>query len=880
MRLGGYEIASLLGAGGMGEVYRATDTVLKRQVALKVLPPDVANDPERVARFQREAEVLASLNHSNIAHLYGLEGLGGTLALVMELVEGPTLADRIAKGAVPLDEALPIAKQIAEALEAAHEQGIIHRDLKPANIKVKDDGTVKVLDFGLAKAMEPTSGIRSNPSAMTNSPTITSPALMTGVGVLLGTAAYMSPEQARGKPVDKRTDIWAFGCVLYEMLSGKRAFDDEDVSMALSKVLQRDPDFDLLPSIVPPRVSQVIRVCLRKDPKQRVADIRDVGLAFEGAFETDAPIAVAPAQTKPYGWMTAAAVFLLTTLALGATLYLRRSSGPEERLVRFSLSPPAESSRPILARFALSPDGQTIAFVARGADRVPRIYIQRMDAAEAQPLAGSDQGDSPFWSPDSRALGFSREGGLYRADLGSNPPRRLCDIPGTAIRGGTWNASGVIVFAAQAQAGGLFRVPDTGGTPVPVTTLDAAAEDAQHAGPWFLPDGRHLLFLTLAEGQTTGPIWAISLDDPSQRMRVVESAGSAAYAGGWLFYTMTAGARRLVAQPFDADHMALRGTPQPIRDGLPPANTAGYAGFAVSATGMLVVDRPRAVVHQLTWMDRTGHPVGTVGPRAEVIDFALTPDERIVAGLEIRDAGQRALWLFDGVHEHGTQLTYQERSIRPLWALDGRHVYFSLNSGQDVRLRSIVIGAAASSAFEHPGPFFSFEDMTRDGRYVVFKGLDRRIWIQAVSGEEPRSLVESPYWADYPRVSPDGRWLAYALNLPSGREIFVQPFDRAGDRTDIGKGFGPIWRDDGRELYYESADGVLMFVAIAERGNTMESGVPQPLFVVRTQGIAPSQPHNVEVAAHGQKFLVNAIVAESDNQPLEVTTNWTADLKK
>ncbi len=861
----------------MGQVYRAKDTRLKRDVALKILPDAFASDPDRVARFQREAELLATLNHPNVASIYGVEEADGTRALVLELVEGPTLADRIAQGPIPVDEALLIARQIADALEAAHERGVIHRDLKPANIKLTPDDTVKVLDFGLAKMVE-------NPVAPTSlsmSPTLSVHA--TYAGVILGTAAYMSPEQARGKPVDKRTDIWAFGAVLYEMLTGRRAFGDEDVSMTLSKILQREPDFGALPATLPGRISQALRVCLRKDPKQRVGDIRDVRLALEGAFETPASqtstIAAAPFQTKPYGWITAAVVFLLTTLALGVTLSVRRAPGTADRLTRFRLSPPAESTRPVRSAFTVSPDGQTIAFVAMRADRVRHIYIQRLDGAEARPLAGTEQGNFPFWSPDSRSLGFARAGGLYRADLGSDAPRRLCDLPGTAISGGAWSASGVIVFGTP--GGGLVRIPDTGGTPAPLTTLDTAAKEVTHAGPWFLPDGRHLLFLALASGQTSGPISAISLDNPSQRTRVVESAGAAAYSAGWLFYSTTAGGRTLVAQPFDADRLALRGTPQPIRDALPVATTAGGGNFDVSATGTLVVDRPRPVITQLTWMDRTGHAVGTVGPRATVMDFALAPDaRRVVADLQESDAAQRTLWLFDGVREQGTRLTYQEQSARAMWALDGRRIYFTRPNGQDDRLRSIAIGATASSPFEYPGPFFHFEDVTRDGRYLVFKSQKLEIWIQAVGRAERRALVHGPYAAFQARVSPDSRWLAYTLGLPSGPEVFVQPFDQPGDRIDIGSGFGPIWRDDGLELYYEGADGVVMAVAITARGETVESGPPQTLFPVHTPGNALNQPHNVEVAAHGQKFLVNAIVADSDNEPLEVTLNWAAALKK
>ena len=516
-----YDITAQIGEGGMGQVYRATDTKLKRQVAIKILPPSLAADADRLARFQREAEVLASLNHPHIAAIYGLEESAGATALVMELVEGDDLSQRIARGSIPLDEALPIATQIADALEAAHEQGIVHRDLKPANIKVRPDGTVKVLDFGLAKATEPAAG--SSPS-LSMSPTLSLHA--TQAGMILGTAAYMSPEQARGKVVDKRTDIWAFGAVLYEMLTGMRAFGDEDVSLTLSKILQREPDFDALPSTIPARVSQVLRVCLRKDPKQRVADIRDVRLALEGAFET--PVAqtatsmpvVARRRTREYlAWALAT---VATLLAVGASVLYLRAPRQTDTIVRFTVPPPAGAVRPAGAGFAVSPDSQLLAFVATGADKVSRIFVRRIDTAEAQPLAGTDRAGAPFWAPDGRSLGFGKEGGLYRVAIDGSAPRLLCSVTG-GVSGGTWSARGVIVFAARS---GLLQVPDTGGTPTPVTTLDAGAKETSHTWPWFLPDGRRLLFLALADEQSRGTIWATAIDDPA-RTRILESSGGA-----------------------------------------------------------------------------------------------------------------------------------------------------------------------------------------------------------------------------------------------------------------------------------------------------------------------------------------------------------------
>jgi eukaryotic-like serine/threonine-protein kinase len=874
-RLGVYEVTAQIGEGGMGQVYRATDSRLKRQVAIKILPPSLAADHDRLARFQREAEVLASLNHPHIAGIYGLEESAGITALVMELVEGDDLSQRIARGAISIDEALPIAKQIAEALEAAHEQGIIHRDLKPANIKVRSDGTVKILDFGLAKAMEAPAG--SSPSAST-SPTLTTPA-MTQAGMILGTAAYMSPEQAKGRPVDRRADVWAFGCVLFEMLTGQRAFAGENVVDVLSRVLQREPDFDALPPTVPARVGQVLRVCLRKDLKQRAHDMADVRLALEGAFETSVAQTTTPVPVVARGrareYLAWGLATVATLLAVGASVLYLRAPRQTDAIVRFTVPPPAGAVRPAEAGFAVSPANQLLAFVAKGADGVSRIFIRRMDAAEAQPLAGTDRAGPPFWAPDSRSLAFAKEGGLYRVALDGSDPRLLCSVPG-GVSGGAWSARGVIVFASR---NGLQQVPDAGGTPTPVTTLDARAKETSHTWPWFLPDGRRLVFLALADEQSRGTIWATAIDDPA-RTRIVESSGGVAYAAGWLLST-TAAPRSLVAQPFDPEHLSLQGTPQQIRDRLTGANTGGLPGFAVSSSGVLVVDRPAPTVSQLVWMDRSGREVATVGPRASLAEFALASDERrVVARVTLPDGATRALWLFDGIRPEGTRLTYEGRPSRPMWALDGRHVYFT---DVNFALRTLAIGAAAPTAFEPPGPFVHFEDVTRDGRYLVFKSLKApdEVWIQHVGSAERRALVQGQFAAPWPRVSPDAHWLAYTLGLPSGYEVFAQPFDRPGDRIQVSVkgGFGPVWRDDGRELYYEGPQG-LMAVPMTERDGALEAGTPQKLFAIRTQGGVTNQPHNFEVAAHGQKFLVNTIVGDSDNNPLEITLNWTTGLKK
>ena len=484
-RLGPYEVGVQIGRGGMGEVYRATDTNLKRQVAIKVLPESVAADTERLARFQREAEVLAALNHPNIAAIYGFERAGTVTALVMELVEGPTLANRIAQGAIPAGEALPIARQIAEALEVAHGQGIIHRDIKPANIKIRDDGTVKVLDFGLAKAVEPAVATTTSNST---SPTTTKPT-MTQAGALLGTAAYMSPEQVRGKGVDKRADIWAFGAVLYQMLTGKRAFEAEDVSLTLAEVMKSEPNWTRLPAL-PPVLIAFLRQCLKKDPRQRVQAIGDVRLALEGGFETSAPQTV-PMSSERHGrtvWMAAFAVAALGLLAMAVPVlrHLAETSPipqPETRMEVMT----AATDRP--TSFAVSPDGRQIVFVATG-DGASRLWLRSLTSTTAVPLAGTEGGSAPFWSPNSRSIGFFASNALKRLDLGGGAPQTLAPV--TSGGGGTWNANGVILFSPSTTTP-LMRVASAAGnTAVTVTTL--GSQQTGHVAPFFLPDSRRFLF--------------------------------------------------------------------------------------------------------------------------------------------------------------------------------------------------------------------------------------------------------------------------------------------------------------------------------------------------------------------------------------------------
>ena len=874
-RLGPYEILAPLGAGGMGEVYRARDTRLDRDVAIKMLPDVFASDPERRARFEREAKTLASLNHPHIAQIYGLEAN----ALVMELVDGEDLSLRITRGAIPIDEALPIARQIADALEAAHERGIVHRDLKPANVMLTAAGDVKVLDFGLAKAMDPSgrSGAVHDPM---NSPTITSPA--TQMGMILGTAAYMAPEQAKGKTVDKRADIWAFGVVLYEMLTGRRPFVGETMTDVIAAIVTREPDWSALPPATPRSIRELLARSLEKDPRRRLRDIGEARLALEraGAAGPDAPViaSAAPSWRRALPWAVTGAALVI---ALGSIWLLSaRPTSSSAALVRFTVSPPFGVRRPVGQGFAVSPDGQILAFSASTHDGLTRIFTRRLDEPAAEPVIGSDNGVLPFWSPDSRSIGFTKDGGVFRVDLDSGAQRRLCDIPGPvdgpqfARSAGTWGSGGVIVFTARGQ--GLFRVDENGGIPAQLTSLDT---DAAHASPSFLPDGRRVMFLALAVGQTRGTVYVVGLDG-SARTSVTESSGGVQYVDGMLL-TTTAAPRSLVAQAFDPERLTLHGPVSPIREQLELADVGGRPGFSASPNGVLVLDRSARRVQRLTWLDREGRVLSTVGPDARISDFALAPNEtQVVVSITDSASLRSDLWLFDGSRQPGTRLTFQIDTRRPLWSHDGRRVYLTTMPGFEQW--SLLVGAGQPQPFGRPAAFGHFEDATRDGRYLVVTSGTKGLGIQDVDASaEPRALVRDSRSLAGARVSPDGRWLAYVATLPGGPEVFVQPFDRPGDARQVSQagGTGPMWRSDGSELFYEGP-GAVMAVATEHRDGILQVGTPRNLFPIRTQGFTNNQPHNVEVAANGQRFLVNAIVGDTDNAPLEVTLNWTAGLKK
>jgi Tol biopolymer transport system component len=889
----------------MGEVYRATDTNLKRSVAIKVLPDSFANDADRLARFTREAQTLASLNHPNIAAIHGLEESNGVRALVMEFVDGEDLSQRIARGAIPFDEALPLATQIATALEAAHELGIIHRDLKPANIKVRPDGTVKVLDFGLAKATGTAEavphdghGARHPFKGAADSPTTTSPA-MTQAGMILGTAAYLAPEQAKGKPVDKRTDIWAFGAVLYEMLTGQRAFRGEGTTDTIVAVLSKEPEWSALPRDTPPAIRRLLRRCLEKDRKGRLADVADARLEIEDAL-------TAPAA-DPTGAIAASSARARLPWALVATLSVALVAGllawapwrpaPALAETRVDIVTPGTTAT---MSFALSPDGRQLVFVASG-DGGSRLWLRSLATTTPQPLAGTEGASFPFWSPDGRSIGFFAATALKRLDLGGGAPQALAPV----IRGfgGTWHADGIIVFASG-RNGPLMRVSATGGEAVAVTTL--GPHQLGHVWPHVLPDGRRFLFFVRGAPDTTG-IYLGSLDGSTPtRLTSADSAGvylpegpgpaEASREGGWLLW-VRAGA--LVARRLAVAQAALAGEPVTLADGMPGYDETYLNRSAVSvAATRLVAYRTAAVSHrQLTWFERSGAARGTVGgpDRSGLSSPSLSPDGRRVAVSRTLE-GNTDLWLLDGPRM--SRVTFDAASDRiPRWSPDGTRIVFGSSRSGPFEIYHKLAGGAGVEERLVPADQMAFAaSWSPDGRFLLYVNTDTQtatdLWVLAMTGDRPSSVfLKTPFSERWGTFSPDGRWVAYHSDESGQHEIYLRPFGPPGaSGTAAGTGGGqrqvstaggvyPVWRRDGRELYYLDPQGTMMGVSITVSGAKLEPGSAFVLFPTRIlgggvdRGLGPQY----DVAPDG-RFLINTVLDDAA-APITLLMNWNPEAK-
>jgi Tol biopolymer transport system component/tRNA A-37 threonylcarbamoyl transferase component Bud32 len=885
-RVGPYEVTALLGEGGMGQVWRARHTGLKRDDALKVLPDAFTSDLERLARFRREAQVLASLNHPNIAHVYGLEQADGVQALVLELVEGPTLADRIAQGAIPVDAALPIAKQIAEALEAAHERGVIHRDLKPANVKLRPDGIVKVLDFGLAKLVETSAaGAATGDDVATYSPTLSLAA--TRAGVILGTAAYMSPEQARGQAVDKRADIWAFGCVLYEMLTGQVVFPGKTIPDTIAAVLERDPNWTALPAATLPSIRRLLERCLEKDPKRRLRDIGDARIELEDVRAGASLEVPSPQRRRSRAtWIGVTTGLVVACIAIAA-LALRRQP-VNLRPVRLSVVAPQGTTftkRDITEhpQFALSPDGSRLAFVAAAPGERSRIWVRSLESGAAQPLADTEDGSGPFWAPDGQSLAFLARGKLKKLSLGGAAPQDLADVA-FDVSQGAWSPEGVIVFSGG-SGGALSRVPAGGGPVTPVTTLDPTRNETVHRWPQFLPDGRRFIVFVGSTTPAHAGVYFGSLDSDS-KTKILSVGTNAIYAEpGYLLFEQNG---VLTRQAFDPRSGALTGQPEATGDPIFGLRGPSYLPLSAARNGTLAYWSAPLTPTELQWFDRNGKLLGTIGGLARHESPALSPDDTKVLATLRENPNLNDIWRFDLSTGGSSRLTFTRGVARfGIWAPDSQNFAFSAANQEGPQIfQKAASGAGQEARIAGPGRHYAVfpDDWSRDARWLIYVVTSQTafdVWALNIEDQKAEPILQTPANEAQPRLSPNGLWLAYASDESGTWEIYVQGFGGTRGKAQVSTAGGsqPAWRGDGKELFYVGPDGRL-FAVPASGDRTFEAGPPRPLFQTALPPMLAPFRTGYAVSADGQRFLVNSLRPNSESSAITVVLNWAAAVRR
>ena len=875
-KLGRYEIRSKLGEGGMGEVYRAHDEKLNRDVAIKVLPVTLSQDAGRLRRFEQEAQAAGALNHPNILAVYDVGTHDGAPYIVSELLEGEELREQLNDGSLPQRKALDYAQQIAQGLAAAHERGITHRDLKPENLFVTTDGRVKILDFGLAKLRPQRS--ESVSSEIDTRKQITDP------GTVMGTVGYMSPEQVRGHEADHRSDIFSFGSILYEMLSGQRAFRRDTMAETMTAILKEEPpELSETNAKISLPLEKIVGRCLEKKPERRFHSAHDLAFAIESLSGTSTSsgqtLTALTARstrsriTRHLPWIVAGVLFIALLAALPFVISSLRRAPVDTPVTRVSVLP-QEKSR--LYTVTVSPDGRRLAFIATDATGKRLLWVRPLDSLAAQPLAGTDDANHPFWSPDSRFIGFFAAGKLKKIEVTGGSPSTLCNAPNG--RGGDWNRDDVIIFAPDNRTG-LSRVSAAGGEPSPVTTLDSSRQESTHRFPRFLPDGRHFLYFARSGQPENSAIYVSSLDQP-QAKRIISTDTNVAYAPpGYLLFPREG---TLMAQAFDVASLALTGAPFRVAEQVGYFRTNNEAYFSVSETGVLVYQSGGAGKTQLVWFDRSGKQPSAPGPPGEYSFPALSPDEKRVAiGRSDAQTGGFDIWLQDLARGIPSRFTFYPGSdVYPVWSPDGSRIVFgSSRDGAWSLYQKLSSGAGSEEAMLKSSDRIWPSDWSLDGRFILYTQTSPNtlgdLWLIPLFGDrQPIPFLQTKFNERNGVFSPDGKWIAYQSDDSGSYQVWVQSFP-AGSKWQVSSEGGslPRFRRDGKELFYLAANGKLMAVEVKANTSGLEFSAPKPLFETH-------QTDRYAVTANGQRFLFSKPVEESASAPITVILNWTAEAKR
>jgi serine/threonine protein kinase/Tol biopolymer transport system component len=891
-RLGPYEIIAPLGAGGMGEVYRARDTRLGRDVAIKVLPSSFSADPDRLHRFEQEACATGALNHNNILIVHDIGTHDGSPYVVSELLEGETLRQRMGGMALPQRKAIDYGLQVAHGLAAAHEKGIVHRDLKPENIFITKDGRLKILDFGLAKL----TGAADTDLSQTSIPTRR---VDTDPGKVMGTVGYMSPEQVKGRTVDHRSDIFSFGAILYEMLSGLRAFHGESAAETMSAILKEDPpELSDTNKTVSPALERLMNRCLEKNPAERFHSASDLAFAIEALSGStgvsDQTIAIGPQPLlrlrKFLPWIVAGVFALIAIVMLPFAISSLRRTPARPNIVRSAILPPENTSFTALNTFAVSPDGLKLVFVARIAGGQTMLWLRSLDTLTAQPLAGTEgvtAQASVFWSPDNRFIGFFAGRKLKKIDLSGGTPQTLCDAPNA--RGGTWNRDGVIVFSPNIS-GPLHRVSAMGGASNPVTKLDESRRQITHRFPYFLPDGQHFLYRvgaigSAAQSESNG-VYLGSLGSDEQKL-ILRTDSSVAYASGYVLFAREG---TLMAQPFDEKSFQLTGDAFPIAEHLQLDLGSSRAIFSVSENGILAFQSGIGQVNysRLIWFDRSGKQIGEVGEPALYLQPRLSPDGQKVA-LAIFDiqTSSTDTWVYELARNVPTRLTFDPSfDSNPMWVPDGSRLIFTSNrkGGNDIYQKASS-GAGSEELLFESNENKVATSLSSDGRFVAYTNTDTKgnskqdLWILPLFGDrKPFPFLQTQFNEFGAQFAPDGHWIAYISDESNNSQIYIAPFPGPGGKWQVSRNGGtePRWRGDGKELFFLAPDNKMMAVTVNAKESSLELGNAQPLFDARP---ATTVGTHYDVTRDGKRFLID-MAGEGSSAPITLVVNWTADLKR